>query len=1001
MSFYGRWRFTCITSILVCMLAHGALADTVFPGLSWQERTAAQVGLDQNTIDSIASQLGGDGVIVRNGYLVKKWGNYAGRGDWASAMKPVMSTMLFYAIEEGRIGSVDSLVRPVVQSHLGQDLVEKDRTMTWRHLADMTSGYTRGEAPGQAWAYNDYAINLYSILLFDGVFGDTPDNVSTSRLSQLQFQDGGLFGSRGGRGLNASPRDFARIGWLWANYGNWAGTQLLPRSYFENYMKPDVPVDLPRTWSSGSDYLGTGTIGGDSNQTQYGPGVYGFNWWFNGTCPNGNLAWPAAPSDTLQANGHWGVEVITVIPSLGIVVACRGNWGTFAPGDPNASMNHLLGRLAGAVSNIPPQAQSQQLWMEQPGSLSITLEYLDDDGPGPYTFSIVTPPAHGQLAGSGGTVSYSPENSFSGTDSFQWSVNDGLNQSNIATVTIEVDPAGNQAPVAIDEQVSTFPSTGVEVRLQFDDPDGPEPFMFDVLSNPGHGVLSGNGEQRTYTPSDGYLGTDSFTWRVTDALGAESNVATCSISVSEQLEISDTQVASGRDYVWDRLSVGKAQYIDRGYTFTSVASGYDDMMYLLTANDDKLSQSDPFLRFVVNQPVRVYVAYDRRVSHRPSWLADWTDTGSDLVTQDTSFGLLLKKFDAGLVELGPNACPADGCSMYTVVVAALGTPTPGQIIEDPEHPARMIYHDTTNSVGPKPVIMCGPGDPEDFFYNNTRADLDLLVGRGARATYITAYLQDFGGGFPGTADALDRTLDDWDAWISELEAAGVITVFFFFDDSQPLPALWQDSVDRIVNRLKHHRLLVWSVAEEYSEALSSSDVAAVAARIKAADEFGHVVGVHELSSTSFDFNSNPDLEMFLMQLPRQTPEEVHASVLSAWNNTQGLKILDMSEMEDHGKLDRGTVRKVNWAAIMAGASAVQVIWMGRASDDPAWNEQARYDDCARLEDFFEATNVNSMVPRDDLALAGSKWVLSDDSSFIVYSPELSGDLGIKAMPEGA
>ena len=28
-----------------------------------------------------------------------------------------------------------------------------------------------GEAPGQAWAYNDYAIQLYSVLLFDGVFG--------------------------------------------------------------------------------------------------------------------------------------------------------------------------------------------------------------------------------------------------------------------------------------------------------------------------------------------------------------------------------------------------------------------------------------------------------------------------------------------------------------------------------------------------------------------------------------------------------------------------------------------------------------------------------------------------------------------------------------------------------------------------------------------------------------------------------------------------------------
>ena len=33
-------------------------------------------------------------------------------------------------------------------------------------VADMTSGYSRGEAPGTHWAYNDLAINLYRHLAF-------------------------------------------------------------------------------------------------------------------------------------------------------------------------------------------------------------------------------------------------------------------------------------------------------------------------------------------------------------------------------------------------------------------------------------------------------------------------------------------------------------------------------------------------------------------------------------------------------------------------------------------------------------------------------------------------------------------------------------------------------------------------------------------------------------------------------------------------------------------
>ena len=34
----------------------------------------------------------------------------------------------------------------------GWDLLPKDRAMTFRHLASMTSGYARPEPPGEAWA---------------------------------------------------------------------------------------------------------------------------------------------------------------------------------------------------------------------------------------------------------------------------------------------------------------------------------------------------------------------------------------------------------------------------------------------------------------------------------------------------------------------------------------------------------------------------------------------------------------------------------------------------------------------------------------------------------------------------------------------------------------------------------------------------------------------------------------------------------------------------------
>lgn len=97
------------------------------------------------------------------------------------------------------------------------------------------------------------------------------------------------------------------------------------------------------------------TFGGGSDQTPFGPGTYGFNWWFNAKVgTTSSVAWPSAPADTFQANGHWNKEVMTVIPSLKLVVAARGNWdsgqNTFAPGDTSWKMNQNLKLLADAAA---------------------------------------------------------------------------------------------------------------------------------------------------------------------------------------------------------------------------------------------------------------------------------------------------------------------------------------------------------------------------------------------------------------------------------------------------------------------------------------------------------------------------------------------------------------------------------------------------------------------------------------------------------------------------
>ena len=335
----------------LALIAGGASARTRvnrFPGAQWEARDPEAAGMDGAKLDELAAKLEGRGCVVKDGYVVKAWGNQAEKGDWLSSVKPVMSTLLFFAIQEKKLKSVDTPL-----ANYGWEFQAKDRTMTFRHVADMTSGYARPEAPGAAYAYNDYAIQLYQKTLFDHVYKEDPDTVANApgRFGALQLEDSLTFNAR--RRLLASVRDFARIAWFWLHQGRWHGKQLLDRSYFRRYQKPDVPFALPHTQQAGNDdYLGIGTFGGGSDHfTKFGPGIYGFNWWFNKTSRLHPAArtWPDAPGDSILSIGAGG-NVSALFPSQGIVLAsARGKWGQLTGGDAAAPMNQYLKLLTQAV----------------------------------------------------------------------------------------------------------------------------------------------------------------------------------------------------------------------------------------------------------------------------------------------------------------------------------------------------------------------------------------------------------------------------------------------------------------------------------------------------------------------------------------------------------------------------------------------------------------------------------------------------------------------------
>jgi len=316
----------------------------------------------------------------------------------------------------------------------------------------------------------------------------------------------------------------------------------------------------------------------------------------------------------------------------------------------------------------------------------------------------------------------------------------------------------------------------------------------------------------------------------------------------------------------------------------------------------------------------------------------------------------------------------------------------------------MVYHNVYTKEGClKPVFFAGPGDPENFFYSGKQDEIIKRFRKlNARCTYIIAVLKDFGGGDPGYGSELDRNLEQWDKWITKMEQSGVTTVFFFFDDDGAWRKDWKRFIEKIVGRLKGHRLLIWCIAEEYREGRSKQQISDFAAYLKQVDNHNHVVAVHQNSSSQFDFNHDKNIDMFAIQYNASTPEKLYAGVLDAWQSVGGQKILNMSEMADHGVRDDRTMRRCNWASAMAGASAVQILRMGMFFGVKAGrNTPQSYRDCAILTDFMEATDFHHMRPANALAIAGTKYLLAQPGgSYIAYADELEGNIGIKNMAAG-
>jgi len=215
-------------------------------------------------------------------------------------------------------------------------------------------------------------------------------------------------------------------------------------------------------------------------------------------------------------------------------------------------------QLANEPFTWPPLAQPDETSVNEGDSINHVFEGSSsvlnndlNDSEGILQAATITQPAHGQLTlNPDGTFTYTHDGSESPSDFFTYRANDGVKQSNIATVTITILPV-NDPPVAADDAatvlrggtITALNGGATSVLANDSDAEG-TPLTAAVVTNPQHGTLTLNGDGTfSYTHNGDSATSDSFTYRAVDGLST-ADTATVTITIIDEAPLTFSKTVS-------------------------------------------------------------------------------------------------------------------------------------------------------------------------------------------------------------------------------------------------------------------------------------------------------------------------------------------------------------------------------------------------------------------------------------------------------------------------
>ncbi|NOU52353.1 tandem-95 repeat protein [Pseudoalteromonas sp. JBTF-M23] len=179
--------------------------------------------------------------------------------------------------------------------------------------------------------------------------------------------------------------------------------------------------------------------------------------------------------------------------------------------------------LTVSVRNTAPKASPQTVKVDEDGRVVIKAQVSDEQGD-KLALTVQKQPQSGALSSTESGWVYTPNANFNGQDSFAYLASDGELTSEIATVTVTVNPI-NDAPSAQDDNITLIKTADDSYTLAVlgndADIDGDVLRVEGVTSSIGNATA--NGSTINYQAPEGYVGKVSFSYSVTDGNKGRAN----------------------------------------------------------------------------------------------------------------------------------------------------------------------------------------------------------------------------------------------------------------------------------------------------------------------------------------------------------------------------------------------------------------------------------------------------------------------------------------------